>query len=29
MLIGAIVVSAFAMIWIAAGTRDLGRRWFS
>jgi uncharacterized protein DUF7010 len=29
MLIGAIVVSAFAIIWIAAGTRNLGRRWFS
>ena len=29
MLIGAIVVSTFAVIWIAAGTRNLGRRWFS
>jgi hypothetical protein len=29
MLIGAIVVSIFAVIWIAAGTRNLGRRWFS
>jgi hypothetical protein len=28
MLIGAIVVSTFAVIWIAAGTRILGRRWF-
>jgi predicted branched-subunit amino acid permease len=29
MLIGAIVVSTFAVIWIAAGTRNVGRRWFS
>ena len=29
MRIGAIVVSIFAVIWIAAGTRNLGRRWFS
>ena len=29
MLIGAIVVSIFAVIWIAAGTHNLGRRWFS
>ena len=29
MLIGAIVVSTFAVIWIAAGTHNLGRRWFS
>jgi len=29
MLIGAIVVSTFAVILIAAGTRNLGRRWFS
>jgi len=29
MLVGAIVVSTFAVIWIAAGTRNLDRRWFS
>ena len=29
MLVDAIVVSTFAIIWIAAGTRNLGRRWFS
>ena len=28
MLVGAIVVSTFAVIWIAVGTRNLGRRWF-
>lgn len=26
--IGAIIVSMFAVIWVAAGTRNLGRRWF-
>ena len=29
MRIRTIVVSIFAVIWIAAGTRNLGRRWFS
>ena len=29
MLISAIVLSTFAVIWIAVGTRNLGRRWFS
>ena len=27
--IGAIIVSVFAIVWTAAGTRNLGRRWFA
>jgi len=27
--VGAIIVSIFAVVWVAAGTHQLGRRWFA